>query len=39
MIFAQNGWYIGVARILIGVSGGGTYLCIPGFVAEIADDQ
>lgn len=39
IIFAQSSWYIMAARFLIGVSGGGMFICIPGFVAEVADDQ
>lgn len=39
IVLAENVWYICVARFLVGASGGGAYLCIPGFVAEIADDQ
>lgn len=38
IIFAQNSWFLGISRLLVGLSAGGAYLCIPGFVAEIADD-
>lgn len=38
LIYAQSSWHLLASRFLLGVSGGGTFLCIPQYVAEIADD-
>lgn len=38
IIFADSSWHVMLSRFMLGVSGGGSLLCIPQFVAEIADD-
>lgn len=38
-MFARNVEYLYIARILAGFTGGGIYVCIPLFVAEIADQR
>lgn len=37
--FAEDAWAIILARFLTGVTGGGIFICIPLFVAEIANEQ
>lgn len=38
-MFAQNAIYLYVARFLLGFSGAGTFVVIPMFVSEIADQE
>lgn len=37
VLFARYPWHLYVGRTLAGISGGGLYLCVPMFVADIAD--
>lgn len=39
VLFARNVEYLYMARILAGFAGGGIYVCVPLFVAEIADQK
>lgn len=39
VLFAQYAWHLYVARLAIGLTGGGVYICIPLYVAEIAIDH
>lgn len=39
VVFATRVEFLYVGRFLGGLTGGGTFVCIPLFVAEIADDQ
>lgn len=38
-MFAQNAYYLYVARFLLGFSGAGAIVVIPMYVAEIADNE
>lgn len=39
VLFARQVEYLYMGRILAGFTGGGIYVCIPLFVAEIADQR
>lgn len=38
-MFARDAEWLYVARIVGGFSGGGAFICIPLYIAEIASDQ
>lgn len=38
-LYAQNAYYLYVARFAIGLVGGGVFVIVPVFIAEIADDR
>lgn len=39
ILYAEHAWVIIGARFLAGLTGGGVFICIPLFVAEIANDR
>lgn len=39
IIFATNPYYLYLARLLVGFGGGGTFVLLPLFVAEISEDR
>lgn len=39
VMYGTNVYHLYVARVFAGMTGGGVFVCIPLFVAEIADDQ
>lgn len=39
VIFAKNVLYLYASRLILGTTVGGLLMCVPIFVAEIADDE
>lgn len=39
LYIAQNAFYLNVYRLLLGFSGGGSFVIIPIYVSEIADTK